>query len=367
MVKLTDNSSFPALQHAVLRFWAWWRRELSATVAPLGRVLTRPRKGAVVRVYRSAEDAEDSGTATRTTLDDASWRELAARLKRRKRRPDALTLVLGPDLYLSRKASYPAGAVTQLDSIIDLDIAQSTPFTGETAVWKWRVTGRANGRIDVETAILRRDLVMSLLSLASQNGLEVAEIDIEGAGRPLRIMKLSTPADQARRRWRRINAALATALVLLAAGGAGALQWKREEALAAANARLEAVKVRAVRMRRAQADAIAEYDSNAALLREKARTPSVVTVWNALSQALPDTVWLSGLELTRDGGRISGFAASAAPLIEKLERLSGFSAVAFSSPVNINPDDRLERFEITFTLTAGERDLAAVLRPMRHE
>ena len=367
MSRLTDNSSLPALQDAVLRFWAWWRRELAATFQPLAR-LVRPRHSAGIPVRLTRAEAGDGapGSPLSATLEPESWQALARSLTASGRHRLPLVLDLSDELVLRRKANYPAGALAKLDDIVALDIEKSTPFSRETAVWKWQVTGRADGQLEVETVVLRRDLVLSILSLASRNGLVPAGIVFSGGegGRPLRLMRLETPADHSRSRWRRVNAALASVVLLLAAATAGTAYWQREAALQAASTRLAEAKARAMRLRRAQAEAVAEYDASVALMREKMRTPSVNAVWNALSETLPDSVFLSALEISGQTGRISGFAGSAAPLIEKLESLGELSGAAFASPVMINPDDRLERFDITFSLEpVAMDDLAGAVSP----
>ncbi|PTW61056.1 fimbrial assembly protein PilN [Breoghania corrubedonensis] len=353
MARLTDNSSLPALQNAVLRFCTWWRSELTSAFHPLTR-LFKPRRAAGITVLlsRGGDGEEASRKALAATMEPDTWEVLARNLTASGRRGPPLVIDLAQDLVLRRKASYPGSAFAKLDDIVALDIEKSTPFSRQSAVWKWHVTSRADGQIEVETVVLRRDLVLTILSFAARYGLIVGEVVFTGtnARHPLRLMKLETPADLSRARWRRLNAALAGVALLLALATAGTAYWQRETALGIATARLADAKSRAIRLRRSQAEAVAQYDASVALMREKIRTPSVNAVWSALSETLPDSVFLSALELSGETGRISGFARSAAPLIEKLEGLDELSGVTFASPVMINPDDRLERFDVTFTI-----------------
>ncbi|MDJ0929776.1 PilN domain-containing protein [Breoghania sp.] len=207
----------------------------------------------------------------------------------------------------------------------------------------------------METVILRRDLVLSVLLLARENGLDIGALVFDGVSdrRALELMKLETSVDRMRRRWKRLNAALLGISILLAGATGGLAYWQCEAALETVTTRLEAAKSRTIRLRREQAEAVAAYDATVVLVREKVRTSSVDVVWNAFSEVLPDTIFLSGLEFSGTSGRISGFAKSAAPLIERLEALDKISGVAFASPVMINPDDHLERFDITFDLATG--------------
>ncbi|WP_162901238.1 hypothetical protein [Breoghania sp. L-A4] len=129
MLRLTDNSSFPVLWRAAGRFWTWWRGELAQCAAPLaasrlGRLLSRGAKhGVRVDVSKGAGDAGPFHAA----LDAPSWNLLHTRLKAAGKEREPLTVHLGADLYLSRIASYPAGAQANLDTIVDLDVEKSTP------------------------------------------------------------------------------------------------------------------------------------------------------------------------------------------------------------------------------------------------
>lgn len=356
MFGISDNSTFPVFGRISAQFWRWWREELSQSFAPLLRALSRGRKrGAAVTLSRSgANPAVENGSARsfQASMDPATWNDLHQSLARTGKHRAPIAVQLGPDLTLSRTASYPAGVLGKLDNIVALDVEKSTPFDADSALWKWRVIGRSNGQLSVETVILRRDHVLSVLGLARDAGLEIAEITTadEKTTKPLLLLKLSTAADKRRAFWRRVNTALAALLLLIGAGAAATAYSQQSAAYQALSAQTASSKARAIKLRRSQAEAEAQFESNAVLLREKAKSPSIVGLWNALSETLPASVWLTEMRITGRNGRISGFAGSAASLIEQLEGLTEISGVTFASPVTINPDDRSERFDISFTL-----------------
>ncbi len=357
MLRLTDNSSFPVLWRAAGRFLTWWRDELAQCCAPLsssvaGRMLSRgSRRGARVSLSKTAGGTD--AAPFHAALEAPSWSLLHTRLKAAGKEREPVTVELDEDLYLSRVASYPAGALANLDTIVDLDVEKSTPFDPDTALWKWRVLDRSGGHLRVETVILRRNHILTILNLASEAGIEISEITAAGAP-PLRLLKLTTAADRRRTFWRRVNLGLAAVIVLLALGAAGTAYQKRSAAAVELEAQVTQAKTRALRLRKAQAEAEAQFETNALLQREKARSPSLAGVWNALSETLPSGVWLTEMQISGRNGRISGFADSAAPLIEKLETLDQLSGVSFVSPVTMNPDDRSERFDISFTLEVSD-------------
>lgn len=355
MFRLTDNSSFPVFWRMAGQLWTWWIDELAQCCAPAVRLLSRRGKGGVsVSLSKNAVTAprDTESQAFQTAMDQPSWNGLRQALQAAGRQHQPVILHLGQDLYLSRISSYPSGALAKLDNIVDLDVEKSTPFNHDSALWKWRVLDKSGGQLNVETVILRRNHILTILKLASDAGLEIAEIVAAngGAARPLVLLKLITDADRKRAFWRRVNIALAGFVMALTIAALLTAYQQRQAAYESVSEQVATDRASAVRFRKAQADAQALFESNAVLQREKARTPSLVGIWNALSETLPASVWLTEFQIRGRTGRISGFAKSAAPLIEKLETLEDLSDVSFISPVTINPDDRSERFDISFTL-----------------
>ncbi len=134
------------LQNAVLGFWAWWTIELATVFSPLLHlVLPRRSGGVAVRLARVPDERDGEGRGFFATLEPESWQVLARKLEGAKKRSQPLILDLTDDLVLRRRANYPASAIAKLDDIIALDIEKSAPFTRQSAVWKWRVVGRAGG------------------------------------------------------------------------------------------------------------------------------------------------------------------------------------------------------------------------------
>lgn len=349
-MRLNDNPTFPVLWQHIGNFWRWWARELTQAFIPLGRILWRKDKARTLVVLSKA--LQGGSEALQAALDASSWQHLRDLLGRIGKRAEPLTLQLDPDLYLSRIATYPAGALAKLDSIVALDVETSTPFDHDSALWKWRVLEKRDGQLRVETVILRRSHILKMLELADDAGMEVAEIVASGvtSARPLRLLKLTTTAGRKRRFWRRINLGLLSLITLVTIALLTTAYHQQQKDYRHIDQVLAIRKANAIRWRKAQSNAQARFESNVMLLREKAATPSRVGIWNALSETLPETVWLSEFQINDKTGRISGFAKSAAPLIEKLETLESLSNVTFVSPVTINPDDRSERFDISFTL-----------------
>jgi len=78
----------------------------------------------------------------------------------------------------------------------------------------------------------------------------------------------------------------------------------------------------------------------------KESMPSAVIVLEALSQALPDTAYLTELHLDNTTLRMIGLASDAPSLIAPLERSGHLADVHFFAPTTRGPDGSLFRFHI---------------------
>lgn len=87
------------------------------------------------------------------------------------------------------------------------------------------------------------------------------------------------------------------------------------------------------------------------LLTMKTLSESAVEIWEEMSKTFPDSVWLLQFNISGGKVKISGFAKSAAELIERIEASKQFSGAAFLSPVVAGIGNGLERFTITFRLS----------------
>src|SRR5262249_43702867 len=73
-------------------------------------------------------------------------------------------------------------------------------------------------------------------------------------------------------------------------------------------------------------------------------------ILGALTEALPDSVWLDRIHVEAGTVDISGFATEAANLVPLLEDTKTFQDVHFVGPVVRDPEKQKEQFQISMTL-----------------
>ena len=76
------------------------------------------------------------------------------------------------------------------------------------------------------------------------------------------------------------------------------------------------------------------------------RTGSDLQIMSELSNLLPDTVWLTVLEMDDSGVRIRGMADSASPLLALINEASSLVDAEFLGSI-VTTKDGLERFQMT--------------------
>lgn len=224
----------------------------------------------------------------------------------------------------------------ELHGLVAHRIGLRTPFAPDTAVFRaWTVHTRPDGRREVAVAVCPRRHIEEGRARLAALGLSPRVVDFV-VGDPLAPPLFDLGGDAAASagvgRWPR-RAAVAATLFALAAT-ALFLRWGIEErrtaaALAADLDRLAAVAtpdpavVAAVEALRADLDR---------LDAESAARPSPLVLLEITSRLLPDTAWLESLTLTGRELVLSGYAASAGPLLRLFEDSPVFEATRFEAP-----------------------------------
>lgn len=140
----------------------------------------------------------------------------------------------------------------------------------------------------------------------------------------------------------------ASAIVFLGLIGTYAhAQWRYWQAEAAldeqiADAQIQAKKARTILQKRQT-----ELEQTDRIRAEKKNAISTVRVLAELTRLLPDNAWATDLSLKNNELTLTGFAGSAADLIQPIDASPLFSAPEFASPVVKVPGQTGERFTIT--------------------
>ena len=146
-------------------------------------------------------------------------------------------------------------------------------------------------------------------------------------------------------RWRYApTAALAAMLALLAAGFVLRPVIQDREYAAALQQRIDQLEAIAAETEAAHDEAERVRGKLAILGELSRRTQTDLRILSEVSANLPDSAWLTTMEIDDSGARLSGDAAAAAPLLEALNQSTVLSEAAFSA--SLRKFDEGERFQI---------------------
>jgi Tfp pilus assembly protein PilN len=146
-------------------------------------------------------------------------------------------------------------------------------------------------------------------------------------------------------RWRYApTAALAAMLALLAAGFVLRPVIQDREYAAALQQRIGQLEAIAAETEAAHDEAERVRGKLAILGELSRRTQTDLRILSEVSGNLPDSAWLTTLEIDDSGARLSGDATAAAPLLEALNQSTVLSEAAFSA--SLRKFDEGERFQI---------------------
>ena len=249
--------------------------------------------------------------------------------------PVALTAALSPRLQqlprswmldgsdvLRRRLRVPAAASGRLRDVMRFEIDRQTPFTAEQVSFDVRACGeRPGGQLDTELVVLPRTRLEHWQQSAGRwaevvNGLDV--VDVEGV--PLQVNLLPPELRHVGRDPRlRLEILLGMSTLVMLVLAAGQLLHNRAEAAATLRQQVEhsARNARDVSEERARLQAL--VDGARFLDEEHARRPSMLAVWNELSEKLPEGTWLEKIGVDNLQVQLIGLSREANQLVPLLQ------------------------------------------------
>lgn len=266
-----------------------------------------------------------------------------------------LVLVLPKEQVVRRTLSVPLAARNNLRQALSFQISRLTPFTQDQVVYDVAVLEErpVAGMLDVELLVANKQFVQRWQTQIERlTGLKVAKIQAPGSEANL-LGKLGVPSAW----WRRlnINSFLLGVLVLCVAAACvtPVLQLRMEvvrgkQEIAALDARLAEARSGWYGLQ----DAV-ERLTHVLKEQEVYAQPSVVL--QELTRVMPDTVYLTNMNLTGERLDITGSGRNVVELIELINASPLFYNARFSSAVTRGRDD-LETFVVTVQVrSAGEQ------------
>lgn len=243
---------------------------------------------------------------------------------------------------LRRTLLLPLAAERNLRHVLAFEMDRYTPFTADAVYFQYAVLARDRARrqLRVELAVAPRAEADRLCEAARREGRAPAALDLDGLRLELR----------ARRRWpARALAAGCVALLVLAAAAPLWLKLQNVAALESQAAALRGELALAARAREQLKRLAAEERS---LLERRRLRPAAIEVLDELTRVLPDSSWLSHIELAGSELRIRGESPDAAELVKAMEAAKLFRGAGLEGSVTRDPGAARERFAITVTTQA---------------
>lgn len=363
------QSSISNAGRLVPRFFDWWFGEL-ATLVPSAMRHALSRKGDLLCFALAGREvvvgrfADGAGTElARIELDQqepgALRMAVDAIMRAEATRHTSVVFVLPASRALHKTLDLPLAAESGLKDLLYFELDRQTPYQAEQVRYDYRVVSRdqETQRLTVEILVVPRDAVDQAVDLASQWGLTLSAVTVDGLDDPADPeFDLAGERREARpsRTGNLVVGLLGlTALLLLAIAIRIPLDAQEREALEAEKAVAEAMAAaKEASALRDELDRAAEAGNF--LLNRKRRAPMVTAVLADLTRLFPDDTWLFELHIDDDQIRARGYTPSASSVLELVERGSAFRNARFASPVTRVPNFDRDRFDLTFELVPEE-------------
>ncbi len=264
--------------------------------------------------------------------------------------PAGSTLRLPPDMALQRTITLAAAAAENLHEVVGFQLDRYAPFEPEEVYLGCRVVGRD---VDSETthvaiAVALRADVDALLGAAAGRGLACTRVVVPGdrSAAELALDLGVSDAAPSSTRWRLLWAAAAVLLVLDVA-----------VPLVHGHMRLTALRGELATVRR-EAAAVATLRGDVDQMAEQAampvqrwlHSPPLSALLTEVTRLVPDTGWVTQMQIDAGAVQLTGYAASANALIPVLEQSQLLTNASFRSPVTQDPVHGVEQFHLSVDL-----------------
>jgi len=339
--------------------FSWWVEQMRDCFAPLLRRVSESTPNALIlkcgtepddpwRLVRRRNGTRDLIAQIPSGSPDSAWRHAFAA---RDRREPVVIALARP--FLLRRATFPIAAAANLDSLLIYEMDRLTPFPGSDVLSSYVVRSRdpASGTLQVDVAVvpkawlqepLKRLAAQSIRPVAVEAPVEpdAADDPFDDAGArpmPSKPAMSRIPLDQidpATRGRERIAArALSAACFALAAGLLAVPLVRQSLALARADDLIAELRPRVDQVAELRRRIVSGSAGVEQIAAARERATSVLRVFGALTDLLPDDTWLTSMSLHNDRLIIEGRSGGATKLIATLAADPTLKNPSFAAPV----------------------------------
>lgn len=349
------------LRDSLSDIYSWWQAELTGMLpahlrgrnaAPVAAVMTIRRDGILVRPHDRASKIQPIVAADATSaVEHLRQKFFRIRIKR-----PAVSLVIDTDRYLKRQLSPLTLPKSRLLAMAHLDMKASTPFSPQEA---YLICGQSDENSRSSSyAVVKKTILKPLLDELAKSGIAVRRLAFAGEGEAFnpdeRSFRLISPLSRWRVFSRRLFGSGVAICLLGFALTVTHAHWRFYTAETELDHSIAAAENQATLVRAMIAARNLKISQITSIRNEKRGAVPLVSILEEMSRIIPDSTWLTDIEISGEEVIFSGFSQSAAALIPLLEDSKLFQAPTFRSPVVRVANQSGERFTIAMGVEAAD-------------
>jgi general secretion pathway protein L len=342
----------PLITEAGAEFYAWWLARLgelipgarhdSAQRAQAVLIVTPDLSapGEIPSVTARIERRGQSRRLGRLALDTEGLRALQRAAAPLGRTPETL-IEMPAEAILEKRLVLPLAAERDLEQVLSYEMDRETPFAADEVYWGSTVEqrDRARRQIAVRLAMVTKAQLAGLTAALSRAALMPTALIAGKTTIPL--------AHGATRRNGYATPVLAWACVALAIAAIGVPFLQQSIALDRVNRKIDALQPAVASVEGLRRHAADTRQQIAALAAQRRALGDPLVMLAAVTAALSDDTWLSGLEYSAGKLRLNGQSKAAAHLIGDMSRGAAFKNPEFSTPVTRAEDGKFDIFGLS--------------------
>lgn len=353
--------------HVIGRIYSQWLHRLAGALTPrrsgtrLWRtLLLSTPEGLEIHVKTGGLSKRVGTLAAGATANEAA--ELRSRVPAEAASQSRHVLLrLSPGDVVERTIQIPQAASDVIEPVLRNQLERMVPWPQDETRYGYRIAGpndAATDQLDVHVVATTRSKLEAMQQRARGLGLSPHAIDFAAEpDAPHAIELMALEPDPVKKTANTLHAALTLSLAASAAIGSLGLYlaWDRQRESDDLEAKIVIAKSRMEDARRLNAANQHLRQQRERLVRRKLDEPAVIVLIEALSRALPDSAYLTEIEIHGRETRIVGKSDDPTALITKLEDSAQFQDVRFSAPTTREEGETTGTFSIVGQAEGGSQ------------
>lgn len=322
----------------------WWRSEMATLVPDWVKIaFFGERSSSALVLSESVAQPEYKGRQITVPIN---LLHAEAPVFPKAKAPQTVDIHFPNSHILRRKIKVPPKARKNIQALAELDLRRNTPMQDGEAVWALGPAKTSGAHIMATQYVAKSSDLARLRRRLTELGLTARRVYVKGEDGNILLQDATVQIKQAGMFWRRLNAGLAAATVLLALFVWLRPAWEAHRSLQTLDPQVAELREQAVAARRAL-DALQTQQADAHRLRSTLiQRPRLVETIREATNAFPDEAWLSAMTFSPDAVTFTGeTSAAAVDIVLSLSSARHFGNPRLSGPTTLTPSGR-ERFEI---------------------